>query len=137
MTQKSADFTQALVLTGFPGITAGEFIIESFEKTGDEQELIEVNDLETDTMNRDYVLGLITTGEVTVTVYGQPDVEIGDRGNASVTSKANKGQVTMSSRPVIIVKEPDVSTSKSEPLKTTITYRTLPTDSRLLPATTS
>lgn len=130
---KTAEFTQALVLSGFPGLDQGEFIIESFQKTGDEQELIEVNDLSDNTLYRDYVPGMITTGEVSITVYGRPNVTIGQTGKASVSSAAGKGQITMSERPVIIVKEPEVSSSKGELLKTTIVYRTLAPISRLAP----
>lgn len=134
---KPAGFTQALTLSGFPGIdSAQSFIIESFQKSGDEQELIEVNDLADNTLYRDYVPGMITTGEVTIVVLGRPSVSIGETGKASVGSATGPGQVTMSERPVIIVKEPETNTSKGELLKTTLVYKTLATGSRLAPAGT-
>ena len=134
---KKSGFTQALTLSGFPGIPSEEsFIIESFQKTGDEQELLEVNDLADNTLYRDYVPGMITTGEVTIVLHGRPEVSIGEIGMASVGSATGPGHITMSERPVIIVKEPETNTSKGELLKTTLVYKTLAAGSRLAPAST-
>lgn len=130
---KKAGFTQALTLSDFPGIDQETYIITEFHKTGDEQELIEVNDLSDDTMDRDYVLGLITRGEITVTLMGpKPNVEVGQTGTVSIDSATGPGRVTLASVPVVVTKTPDVDVNKTAPLSHSITYKVLPSGSRLL-----
>lgn len=129
---KTAGYTLSLVLTGFPGLTQASYIIESVDIGGDKEELVEVNDLSSATMWRDYIEGLKEKGEVSITVYGAPALTLGAKGTASISSATGPGQVLLASTPVIITETPDVSTSKGEPLKTTLKYKMLPSDSRLV-----
>lgn len=130
---KTAGYTLGLTLTNFPGFTQADYIVESIEIGGDKQELVEVNDLGADHMWRDYILGLKEKGEISITVYGKPDLELGATGLASINSSAGKGHIELANVPVIVTEKPDVSTSKSAPLTTTIKFKILPSVSRLAP----
>lgn len=130
---KTAGYTLGLTLSGFPGLTQANFIIDSLEITGSQQELVEVNDLSDSTLWRDYILGLKEKGEISVTVYGAPQLELGATGVATISSATGAGHVELTSAAVVITATPDISTSKSEPLKTTLKYKILPSVSRLAP----
>jgi len=129
---KSAGYTLGLVLTDFPGLTQSSYIIDSVTIGGDKMDLVEVNDLSSATMWRDYIEGLKEKGEVSITVYGAPQLTLGAKGKASIASATGPGAVTLAQTPIIVTETPEVSTSKNEPLKTTLKYKMLPTDSRLV-----
>jgi len=85
MAAKQAGFTLSLTLTGFPGLTQANHIIEQVDIGGDKQEVLEVNDLSSDTLWRDYCLGLKEKGEVSIVVYGSPALTLGATGMASIS----------------------------------------------------
>jgi len=131
MAAKQAGFTLSLTLTGFPGLTQANHIIEQVDIGGDKQEVLEVNDLSSDTLWRDYCLGLKEKGEVSIVVYGSPALTLGATGMASISSATGPGAVSLLNTPVLVAETADVSTTKSQLLKTTLKFKMLPTDSRL------
>lgn len=133
MAKKTAGYTLSLTLSGFPGLTQSNHIIESIEITGDNQELVEVNDLSDGTLWRDYILGLKEKGEITIVVYGAPALELGATGLVTIGSDIGPGHIELASTAVVITQKPTISSNKGEPLKTTLTYKILPSISRLAP----
>ena len=130
---KTAGYTLSLTLSGFPGLTQADYIIDSIGITGSQQELVEVNDLSDSTLWRDYILGLKDKGEISIVVYGAPALELGATGLATISSAAGAGHIELTSAAVVITATPDISTNKGEPLKTTLKYKILPSISRLAP----
>lgn len=133
---KTGGYTLGLVLSDFPGLDQSKHIIEAISIGGDKMELVEVNDLSSTTMWRDYIEGLKEKGEITVTVHGNPQLTLGAKGKVSITSESGAGQVTLAETPVIITELPDIDTDKSKPLTTQLKYKMLPDDSRLASAAT-
>ena len=130
---KNAGYTLGLTLSGFPGLTQADFIIESISITGDKQELVEVNDLSDSTLWRDYILGLKEKGEITITTYGRPELTLGSTGVATIGSATGPGHIAFANLAVIVTDLPDIDTSKGEPFKTPVKYKILPSISRLAP----
>ena len=133
MAAKTAGYTLSLTLTGFPGLTQSSYIIDSVEITGEQQELVEVNDLSDSTLWRDYILGLKEKGEISIVVYGAPELTLGATGLATISSAIGAGHIELAQTAVVITQKPTISTNKGEPLKTTLTYKILPSISRLAP----
>ncbi len=133
MATKTAGYTMSLTLSGFPGLTQSSHIIDSIEITGENQELIEVNDLSDGTLWRDYVLGMKEKGEITINVFGAPELELGATGVATISSATGAGHIALSSVGVVITQTPTITSSKGELLKTALKYKILPSTSRLAP----
>ena len=119
---KKMEFAKAITFDKFPGQTHPEtFVVTGIQPNPETIDLVEVNDLQDASMEKDWVPGMRTPGTVDITIEGGMfDLPIGTVGRIKITmtpiTTAADGTVTLGS-PVTIVKERWALVTKAAPTK--------------------
>ena len=126
---KNPKYEEKLTITGLPGITASDWVVSNIRFKEESQETIACNDLQSTIDYEDYVLGLKTKGDVSVTLWGRPKVALGATGHIEVTDADNE---VIFDEYVVVAETPDYSLSAGEHTQQEYTFKILPSGSRLL-----
>lgn len=122
-------YEQKLTISGLPGITATDWVISAIRGKPESQEVIDCNDLQSTIEYGDYVLGLKTKGDISVTLWGRPQVELGATGHIEVSD--SDGEKVFDEY-VIVTETPDYSLAAGEHTQTEYGFKILASGSRLL-----
>ena len=99
---------KGVTLSGFPGLdTPTNYNLKTFQITPASVDTIEVSDMQDPSMIRDYVPGMVTLGDVTLSLSGPPKAQLteGAVGIATISI----GGTTIFSQPVILVEQGSAS----------------------------
>ena len=119
---KKMEFAKAITFNKFPGQTHPEtFVVTGVQPNPETIDLVEVNDLQDASMEKDWVPGMRTPGTVDITISGGIfELPIGTVGKIKITmtpiTTAADGTVTLGN-PVTIVKECWALVTKAAPTK--------------------
>lgn len=122
---------KGVTLSGFPNLESPtSYNLKSFQITGASVDLIEVSDMQDTSMVRDYVPGMVTLGDLTLTLSGPPKEQIteGATGTATITIAGS----TIFNHPVILTEQGDASANVGEEVGFTMKFKILKTGSMAL-----
>ena len=99
---------KGVTLSGFPGLdTPTNYNLKTFQITPASVDTIEVSDMQDPSMIRDYVPGMVTLGDVTLSLSGPPKAQLTE--GAVGTATISIGGVTIFSQPVMLVEQGSAS----------------------------
>lgn len=119
---KKMEFAKAITFDKFPGGThPGTFVVTGIQPNPETIDLVEVNDLQDESMVKDWVPGMRTPGTVDITITGGMfDLPIGSVGKIKITmtpiTTSATGVVTRGAA-VTVVKERWAMVTKAAPTK--------------------
>lgn len=121
-------------LSGFPGLTTPtNYNLKSFQITPASVDTIEVSDMQDSSMIRDYVPGMVTLGDLTLSLSGMPLAQLteGSTGTASISIGGTK----IFEQPVMLIEQGAANANVGEEVGFDMKFKILKAGSMALSGT--